>query len=84
MNLPKHQGSRKENHMMFTVIFTCVIIGMLFFLVGAVITHDEIMMRRITGIFLIPLGLFLTLLLILIAPFELIFMKIRINKMNKE
>lgn len=70
--------------MMFTVIFTCIIIGLLFFLVGAVITHDEIMMRRITGIFLIPLGLFLTLLLILIAPFELIFMKIRINKINKQ
>ena len=69
---------------MFTVIFTCIIIGLLFFLVGAVITHDEIMMRRITGIFLIPLGLFLTLLLILIAPFELIFMKIRINKINKQ
>ena len=69
---------------MFTVIFTCIIIGLLFFLVGAVITHDEIMMRRITGIFLIPLGLFLTMLLILIAPFELIFMKIRINKINKQ
>ena len=70
--------------MMFTVIFTCIIIGLLFFLVGAVITHDEIMMRRITGIFLIPLGLFLTLLLVIIAPFELIFMKIRINKINKQ
>ena len=69
---------------MFTVIFTCIIIGMLFFLAGAVITHDEDMMHRITGIFLIPLGLFLVLLLIIIAPFELIFMKIRINKMNKE
>jgi uncharacterized integral membrane protein len=69
--------------MTFTIILSCIMIILLSLTIGALINNDQIMLTRIAGICMVPLGIVLILFAIIIAPFEFIWMKIRINKINK-
>ena len=69
--------------MTFTIILSCIMIILLSLTIGALINNDQIMLTRIAGICMIPLGIVLILFAIIIAPFEFIWMKIRIHKINK-